>query len=140
MRAGIDIGVYLCDRAIGRNDIGHAFGRAGRCRWTRAISEADFAFRIAQQRVAKILRVGKLGVGGNIVCAHAQDLHIFGRVVVDSRLESDSFSRSATRARPRIKPEHDGLAAIIAESHLIACVIFDRKIRRDISNCEHSTS
>ena len=140
MRAGIDIGVYLCDRAIGRNDISHAFGRAVRCRLARAISEADFAFCVAQQRVAKILRVGKLGIGGNIVCAHAQDLHIFGRVVVDSRLESDTFSRSATRARPRIKPEHDGLAAIITESHLIASVIFDRKIRRDISNCEHNPS
>ena len=140
MRASIDIGVYLCDRAIGCNDVGHAFGRAVRCRLARAISETDFAFCVAQQRVAKILCGCELGIGNTIVCAHAQELHILGRIVLDSRLESLAFSRSATRARPRIKPEHDGLAAIIAEPHRIACVIFDQKIRRDITNSEHSSS
>ena len=67
-------------------------------------------------------------------------MHILGYIVLDSRLESLAFSRSATRACPRIKPEHDGLAAIIAEPHLIACVIFDQKIRRDITNSEHGLS
>ena len=140
MRAGIHIGVYSCDDTIGGNDISHAFGSAVQCRLTRAISEAEFAFCIAQQRVIKILCVGKFGIGSNIVCAHAQNLHILGRIVVDSRLESRSLSRSAPRACPRIKPEHDGLAAIMTEPHLIACVIFDRKIRRDIANSEHNAS
>ena len=56
---------------------------------------------------------------------------------MDSLLESYPFSRSATRACSGIKPEHDGFSAIITEFHFIACMVFDQKIRRDITCREH---
>lgn len=57
---------------------------------------------------------------------------------MDSLLESYAFSRSATRACSGIKPEYDGLAAIVTEFYFFACVVFDQKIRRNITCCEHS--
>lgn len=56
---------------------------------------------------------------------------------MDSLLESYAFSRSATCACSGIKPEYDGLAAIVTEFYFTACVVFDQKIRRNIANIEH---
>jgi len=64
-------------------------------------------------------------------------LHISICIVTDSLLESHTFSRSATRACSGIKPEYDGFSAIITEFYFTACVVFDQKIRRDITYCEH---
>lgn len=137
MLSRIHVGMDLRDCPIGCNEVCHAFGSAVRCRLTSPVRETDFAFCVAQQGIFKCLCFCKFGIGVNAVCAHAQNLHISICIVTDSLLESHAFSRSTTRACSGIKPKYDVFPAIITEFYFLTCMVFDQKIRRDITYCEH---
>ena len=132
--------VRLGYRPIGSNYISNAFGRRVGGVLASAVSQADLALGVAEQRIGKLLLLGKLGVGLYVVGAGAEDLHVFVFVTLDSITESDAFSRSPTGAGAWIKPEDHSLAVVITQTYSFAGVILHRKPGRCVPNLQHNSS
>lgn len=132
--------VRLGNGPIGSNHISNAFGRCVGGVLASAVGQANFALGVAEQRIGKLLLLGKLSVGLYVVGAGAEDLYVFVFVTLDSITESDAFSRSPTGAGARVKPEDHGLAVVITQTHRFARVVLHRKPGRCVSNLQHNSS
>jgi len=102
-----------------------------------AVCESDLAVGVAEQREGEVELPGEGGVFFFIVEAYAEDLGVPGFVLRREVPEPGTFSGSTRCVSLRIKPEHDFLAAQIAEAHAIAVVIGDVEVGSGIAGLEH---
>jgi hypothetical protein len=132
--------VRFGDAAVLVDDVGDPFRVLIARRAGGAISEADFAIGVAQQREREVELFGKAGVGGYVVETRAEDRRVLRFVLVDEVPEPGTLGRSARCVGLRIKPEHDLAAAQIVKGDLAPVVIRHFKIRSFVANVQHSSS
>jgi len=105
-----------------------------------AVSEADLALRVAEEREGEAELLGELGVVFDRVEGDAEDLGVLRFVLLLQVPEPGTFQRSARGVGLREEPEHDLLAAVVAQLHIAAVVVFDLEIGSGIAGLEHSFS
>jgi hypothetical protein len=126
------------DFALFVDDVRDAFGVFGGRRVGGAVGEADFAVRVAEEGEGEAELFGEALVVLRRVEADAEDLRVLSLVLRVEVPEPGTFPRSAGGVGFRIEPEHDLLAAQVAELHAIAEVIGNVEIRGWIAGIEHS--
>jgi hypothetical protein len=107
--------------------------RRARC----TVSHADFVVDIAEQRERKAVFLGEFRTVSRLVEADADDLRVFLLVLGREVPEPGTFRGSARGVRFREKPEHDFLAAEIAQLHFVPAMIGHLEIGRRIANFQH---
>jgi hypothetical protein len=106
-----------------------------------AVCDADLAVGVAEERERKVILLRELRVVLDAVEADADDLRVLLVVLRREVPEPGTLGRSASGIGLRIEPEHELLAAEVAELHAISVVIDRLEIRRGIAYIQHlSTS
>jgi SAM-dependent methyltransferase len=129
--------VRLRDLAFFVDHVGDAagvfvfFGVAG------AVCDSDGAVGVAEQREGELVLFGKTLIFVLRVEADAEDLRVFRFVLGLEVPEPGTFARSTGCVGFRIEPEHDFLAAQVAQSHGVAVVIGRFEIGRIFTRLEH---
>lgn len=106
-------------------------------RFRSAVREADLAIGVAQQREREVVFLGERGVGFFVIEADAENLGVLRFVLLREVPEPGTFPRSTGSVGFRIEPEHDLLAAQIAETHAIAVMVGDVEVGSGIAGLEH---
>ncbi len=104
-----------------------------------AVCEADLAVGVAEQREGEVVFLGERGVGFFIIEADAEDLRVLRFVLLREVPEPGTFPRSTGSVGFRIKPQHDFLAAQVAEAHAVAVVVGDVEVGSGIAGLEHGS-
>jgi hypothetical protein len=105
-----------------------------------AVREADLVIGVAEQREGEVELLGEGGVLLLRVETDAEDEGVLRGVLIDEVPEPGTFDRSAGCVGLRVKPEHDLLAAQVAEANVVAVVIGCLEIGSGIANLQHVTS
>lgn len=127
----------LGDAAVLVDDVGDAAGVFVAGARGRAVRETDLPVRVAQQGVGEGELLREAGV---LVCrveTRAEDLRVLRGVLIVEVPEPGTLEGSARCVGLRKEPEHDSLAAQIAESDLAAGVVADLELGRDVANLQH---
>ena len=106
-------------------------------RLRRAVRDSDFAIGIAQKRKRKLEFLGEALVRIDVVEAGAKDLDVLVLVVFVEVPEPGTFRRSAGCVGFGKEPQHDLLAAEIAQLPPFSSVICDFEIRSGIAHLQH---
>jgi hypothetical protein len=127
----------LGDRAILIDHIRDAAGvlvfRGGRC----AVGEADLAIGVAEQGEGKVIFLCERGVGLLVIETDAEDLGVLRFVLLREVPEPGTFPRSTGGVGFRVEPEHDLLAAQVAEAHAVAVMVGDVEVGSGIAGLQH---
>jgi len=102
-----------------------------------AVREADLAVGVAEEREGELELAGEAGVFLLRVEADAEDDGVLRFVLADEVPEPGTFDRSAGCVGLRIEPEHDLLAAQVAEADGVAIVIDRFEVGGLISGIQH---
>jgi len=122
------------------DDVGDAARVLVLFRLRRAVSDADLAIGVAQERKGEVEFLRELRVRFAIVEADAEDFGVLLFVLGREVPEPGTFERSAGCGGLRIEPEDDFLSAQIAKPHCVPFVIDDFEVRCDITNIQHARS
>ena len=101
------------------------------------VRDPDLAVGVAQQREGELVLGREVRVVFDAVEADADDLRVLFLVLAREVPEPGTLGRSAAGIRFRIEPEHELLAAEVAQLHAIAVVIERLEIRRGIAHLQH---
>jgi hypothetical protein len=129
--------VGLGDPSVFVYDVGDAprvllAGRVG-----RAVCDTNGPFGIAQQREGEPELLGEGLVLGRRVETDAEDLDVFGLVLLVEVPEPGTLARSTGCVGLRIEPEDDFPAAQVGQADAIAVVIGDVEIGSFLAGLEH---
>jgi hypothetical protein len=103
----------------------------------RAVSDADLAIGVAKKREGKVELLGEPGVVRDRVKTDAKDLRVFLLVLIGEVPEPGTFRRSTGCIGLRIEPQHDFLAAIVAQPRAMPAMIADFEIGRRVADLQH---
>jgi hypothetical protein len=127
----------LGDLAVFVDHVGDAAGvfvfRGGR----GTVGETDLAVGVAEQREGEVVFLCEGGVGFFVIEADAEDLGVLRFVLLREVPEPGTFPRSTGGVGFRIEPEHDLLAAQVAEAHAVAVVVGNVEVGSGIAGLEH---
>jgi hypothetical protein len=107
-------------------------GRAG-----GAVGQADLAVGIAEEGEVEAELLGEMLVLGRGVETDAEDAGVLLRVLAVEVPEPGTFFRSAGGVGLRIEPEHDLLAAQVAQANAVAVVVGDVEIGSLFTGIQH---
>jgi hypothetical protein len=127
----------LGDLAVFVDHVGDAAGVFVFRRFGGAVGEADLSIGVAEEREGEVVFLGEGGVGFFVIEADAEDLGVLRFVLLGEVPEPGTFTRSTGGVGFRIEPEHDLLAAQIAEAHAVAVMIGDVEVGSGIAGLEH---
>jgi hypothetical protein len=137
MLARVDLVYRLSYQAIRADHVCDSFGVLSGRRIACAVSHSYFSLCIGKQAEGKIELLGKSPVLFYCIKAYAKYLCVLRFELLDSITESNAFDCSARRVCLRIKPQHNGAARKVAQSHVFARVRLHGEIRRFISYIQH---
>lgn len=124
----------LLDEPVPANDIRDPPRVLGLFRVTRAVSETDLSFDIAQQR-ERVLELPREGaVVGRRVEADSEDDGALRQVLGIEVAEPATLEASARGVGLRIEPEDDILASVVGETNSAVFVVLHRESRRRFTN------
>jgi hypothetical protein len=103
----------------------------------RAVREPDLALGIAQERERESVFLGEALVGELVVETRAVDQRVLGPVLVMEVPEPGTFTRSTRCVCLRIEPQHDLVAAKVAEADAVAVMIENVEVGSGITRFEH---
>ena len=125
------------DAAVFVDDVGDAAGVFVAGARGGTVGQADPAVRVTQQWEGKPELTGEAGVLLSGVETRAEDLRVLRGVLIVEVPEPGTLEGSARCVGLRKEPEHDSLAAQIAEADLAAGVVADLELGRDVANLQH---
>jgi hypothetical protein len=125
------------DAAVLVDEVGDAAGVFVADARGGAVGETDLAVRVAQQWVGEVELFGEAGVLLGRVETGAEDLRVLRGVLIVEVPEPGTLEGSARCVGLRKEPEHDSLAAQIAEADLAAGMVADLELGRDVANLQH---
>lgn len=103
----------------------------------RAVRDPDLAIRVAQQRKCKVEFLSKLRIVFDRIKTDAENLSVLLFVLAGEVPEPGTLCRSTGCIGLRIEPQHDLLAAVVAQLRALAAVVGDFEIGCLIANFEH---
>ena len=104
---------------------------------SRAVGDADGAVGVAEEREREVVLFREAPVGLFVVEADAEDAGVLLLVLADEVPEPGTFPRSTGGVGLRVEPEHDLLAAEVAETDAVSLVVDGFEIGRLLAGLEH---
>jgi hypothetical protein len=102
-----------------------------------AIRHADRAVGVAEEREGEVVLFREAPVGLLVVEADAEDAGVLLLVLADEVPEPGTFPRSTGCVGLRVEPEHDLLAAKVAEADVVPLVIAYVEVGCLLAGLEH---